>query len=402
MSVRYRNIFPQSQQPIYAANENVDFILNLEGEKLVPGSVSIEGRVVTFLDRTAPSYPLPYSRVYIDGYAGAHALFRDFTTEFQQLGIVENFQNYPRYVKMQTMATSFDESVGTETNNSIELKCSSARIAKGYLEGVNSGGNPYPGTGNAAEGRYLPFSIKPVIALNKTSGPLSSSSTGQIRVRVRLAPDNEVYYGEDITVNTSYDITELRMRFQTIPDDGKKQPVQMEMYHCYRTSIDSNNVNVSTFVPGLADAVHMSFINQTDENTLNRPFLVCQPLIGQPPVGYSAIGTNLYDYGIERLYYAINDTDTALVGFTLQSREEILHNGLRSFNAPLSKYEGVLRKLRNTVLARRDGYIAGIPFGGLLNFQQNKFACEIQSQCDSSNNLYAAYLYFRMSTVVQA
>jgi hypothetical protein len=146
----------------------------------------------------------------------------------------------------------------------------------------------------------------------------------------------------------------------------------------------------------------MSFINTTDENTLNRPYLACQPPIGQPPVGYSAIGTNLYDYGIERLTYAINDTDTALVGYTLISREEVLLNGLKSFNNPAVKYEGILRKLRNSTLSRRDGYLAGISFGGLLNFIQTKFACEIQSQCDNTTNQYAAYLFFRMTATLNA
>ena len=95
MSVSYRSIFPVSQQTTYVANENVDFVLNLEGEKLVPGTVVLEGKVKTWLSRSGATYVDPTSRVYYDGHAGAHAYFRDITTEFQMLGIVENFQNYP-------------------------------------------------------------------------------------------------------------------------------------------------------------------------------------------------------------------------------------------------------------------------------------------------------------------
>jgi|LakMenE01Jun11ns_1017448.scaffolds.fasta_scaffold9958374_2 hypothetical protein len=402
MSIRYRSIFPQSQQSTYQGNSTVDFYLSFEGEKLDPGSITIEGRSVAYLDRTGPTYPSGYTRMYNDPVCGAHQFFDNFLTEFAQIGLQETINNYPRLVKMTRLASKYDESVGTETDTAIEGSCASQRITKGLLEGVNGDTTAYPTATGAAIGRYVPFSIRPQIAVNKTTGPLSAAVTGTILIRLQLAPDNRVFNGEDVTANTSYDIADLRLRYRTLPDDGVRQPISMEMYHCYRTLLDSNNANLSTFVPGLCDSVHMSFINTTDENTLNRPYLACQPPIGQPPVGYSAIGTNLYDYGIERLTYAINDTDTALVGYTLISREEVLLNGLKSFNNPAVKYEGILRKLRNSTLSRRDGYLAGISFGGLLNFIQTKFACEIQSQCDNTTNQYAAYLFFRMTATLNA
>ncbi len=391
MANQYRSIFPVSQQSTYRQNENLDFVLNLEGEKLIPGSVVLEGKWATWANRGAVTRVQGHERIYYDALTGAHALCRDLTTEFQNLGIVENFQNYPRYVKMHACSTMYDESVGTETANSVEGRVHTARQAKGMVEGQN------------ASEYAIPFSVKLLNVLNKATGPLSSSATGQMRLRLRLAPDSEVYYGEDYAAGqTSYDLTEVRLRYQTIPDDGKPQPVQLEMYHSYRAVLDSNNVNVSTFVPGLSDSVHMSFIKQSDENTQGNNYLACQPPIGEPPLGYSDIGTSLEDYGIERLYYAINDTDTALVGFTMESREEIVANGLRSFKAPAGKYDAILRKLRNPVISRRDGYVAGIPFGGLLDFSKNKFATEIQTKCDSNNQLYACYLFFRMLFEVNA
>jgi len=398
MSIRYRNIFPQSQQSTYQGNQTVDFILAFEGEKLDTNSITLEGRSVAYLDRSGPTYSAGYTRLYMDPIAGAHQFFDNFQVEFQNLGLVENINNYPRLVKMTYLATKYDESLGTETDTAVEGVSPSQRITKGMMEGVNGDTTPYPTATSAQLGRYVPFSIRPQISVNKTTGPLASAVTGNILIRVTLAPDSRVFNGEDVLIGSSYDLVDLRLRYRTLPDDGTRQPVSMEMYHCYRTLLDSNNVNVSTFVPGLCDAVHMSFINVNDENTLNRPFLACQPPPGQPPVGYSAIGTNLYDYGIERLTYAVNDTDTALIGYTLLSREEVELNALRSFQSPTNKYEAILRRLRNSTFSRRDGYMAGVSFGGLLNFIANKFACEIQSQCDTTQTgLYAAYLFFRMT-----
>jgi hypothetical protein len=221
-------------------------------------------------------------------------------------------------------------------------------------------------------------------------------------MRLRLAPVAEFLYGEDFASSWTYQISDLRLRYQTIPDDNKKQPVQMEVYHNYRTLLDSNNTNVSTFVPGLAMAVQMSFIRQSDENDPTQNYLTCQPPPGQPPIGASDLGTTHSDYGIERLYFAINDTDTALVGYTLESREEVLLNGLRAFGGNLMKYGALLRRMQNPATKRADGYIAGIPFGGLLDFSRNKFACQIETQCDSSANLYGAYFFFPMVMTMQA
>ena len=388
MSLKYRSIFPLSQQPGYFPNDNLDFVLNLDGEKLLPGTVTLEGSLeVTEVGTNA--HVGPTDKVYYDPLVGAHALLRDITTEFQMLGIVENFQNYPRLVKMKRLALTFDESLGTETSNCLELCVQNEKQAMGMLQGQND------------VDFTLPFSLKLLNVLNATSAPIASSSIGMVRMRLRLAPVAEFLYGEDFNNDWTYKITDLRLRYQTIPDDGKKQPVQMEVYHNYRTLLDTTNVNVSTFVPGQAMAVQASFIRQSDENDPNQNYLVCQPPPGKPPLTASDDEEH-FDYGIERYYLAINDTDTALVGFTLQSREEILLNALRAFGGNLMKYGALLRRMKNPAFKRADGYLAGIPFGGLLDFSRNKFAAQIETQCNSSDELFGAYFFFPMVTTVQA
>ena len=388
MSVRYRSIYPLSQRATYEADSNIDFVLSLEGEKLLPGSVVLEGEVAVY-----PTAGVAYAGqdIRFDPRVGWHCLARDWTTEFQSVGVIESFQNYPRWVKMSTVATQFDDSLASESVLSCEGRAPTEGVARGHLYG-RSLADP-----------YVPFSIVPQIVVNKASAPLSSQATGQIRLRVRLAPVSEAFYGAGMTSAVSYAIKNLKLRFQTIPDDGKLAPVQLEVHTVYRSNCDSNNQNISTFVPTLCSAVQMSFIKQSDEGTLSENYLQLSPLPGIAPVG--AVGSNpnaSESYGIERLMYAINDSDSgAVVDFTFESREEIVRNGLRAFDAKMAKYGALIRHF-NTPGAN-DCYIAGVPFGNLINFQSNKFAVEIQSQCSNTTAAaFVAYLYFTGLISMQA
>lgn len=383
MSVRYRSIFPLSQRSTYEADSNVDFVLSLDNEKLLPGSVTLEGEVAVY-SNLASGTQYAGEDIRIDPRAGWHCVCRDWTTEFQNVGVIESFVNYPRWVKMNTVATQFDDSLASESALAVEGRAPTEGVARGLL------------WGRSLSDPFVPFSIVPQIVVNKATGPISSQASGQIRLRLRLAPNTEALYGEDMTYDVGYSIKNLKLRYQTIPDDGKLAPVQMEVHTTYRSNCDSNNQNISTFVPTLCNAVQMSFINQTSEGTLKKNYLQLAPLPGIAPIGALGNTTPLASdsYGIERLYYAINDTEAgALVDFTLESREEIVRNALRAFDGKMSKYNALIRHWNTP--GNNDCYIAGMPFGNLIDFSKNKFAIEVQSQCSSTTaGAYVAYIYF--------
>ena len=392
MTTQYANIFPLSQKSEYYSQENIDFLLNLDGVKLLAGSVVIEGEVAVFPDRSVPGTPYAGQNIMFDAQSGFHGLFRDLTTELQNLGVIENFQNYARYAKMATVALTHDESLAVESVNAVEGKLQNAEQVRGLLLGRSSSDN------------YVPFSVKPLFCLNKASAPLSGAAVGQVRVRVRLAPDDEFLYGSAFSLGTTgYIIKNLRMRYVTVPDDGKKTQVQMEVYQTFRSAVDSNNQNVSTFIPGLCDAVHISFIPQVTEGTPTKNYLQLAVLPGQPPLGASGTYTGNH-YGVERLYYSVNDTDTAVVGFTLESREEIVYNALRSFNSSADKHCSLIRKYNQEDAS--DSYLVGIPFGGLIDFSRVKFSMELQSQCSndasSTTGVHICYIYARCMSTVEA
>jgi hypothetical protein len=390
MSVNYRQVLPMSQREKYLSSENVDFTITIDSEKLLPGSVVIEGLVTVFSDMPTAATPLVNQEVYYDPLAGFHSLFRDFTTEFTTVGVIETFQNYPRQVKMQAVATEYDDSLPAESRLSLEGRCSNIRHTKAYINGTNLA------AGALAANFSVPFSVKPMICINKASSPLSNTATGLIKIRARLAPDNEFLFGEGFTPAFGYQITQLQLRYQTIPDDGKLVPCQMEVYHVYRASLESNNQNISTFVPSLCSSVHISFIPQEEEGVATKNYLRCAVPRGKAPFGASS-QDQMNEYGLERVIYSVNDVDSAIVGFTMQSREEICTNGLTSFNKPAVKYSELIRHFREP---NSDRYIAGLNFGGLIDFSSSKFSCELQSQ--SQGQTMIIYVFFRCSATMQA
>lgn len=385
MSVRYRSIYPLSQKAEYISNNPLDFVLNLDNEKLLNGTVTAVGEFIAYATGTTP---VNGEAIYYDPKTGFHALFRDISTIFRNTGDEESLQNYPRLVKMQSLATIPEESYGTETNNAVEGRAPTRAIVQGYMKG------------QSATNKYLPFSVKLETLVNRASAPLSSAATGQIAIRIRLAPNAEFFFGTGYdSANTTYAIKNLKLNYQTIPDDGTRVPVTLNYYHSDRAILDSNNQNISSFVPGTCDTVHISFINEALEQTSTANYLMCAPPPGKPPLGFSDSDVTPDSYGLERVYYAVNDTDTALVGYTMESREEILTNGLRSFDPSLKNYSTLIRLMRDE--AYPDGYLAGINFGTGLNFSNQKFAAEMQSQC-TNVDIYAAYLFFSLNKTIMA
>lgn len=385
MSSPYRSIYPVSQLSTYSPNTNVDFILNLEDEKLISGNVHLTGEIAVY--QTGTTAVANGIDVQYDGYVGFHGILRDIQTEFRSLGVIESFQNYPRYVKMKALATIGTDAIGMESNTSVEGRLPAPDQTRTLVRGQDVG----------AQSSYIPFSITLDNVLNNASGPISSTASGQIRIRIRLAPNEEFLFGNAWdALSPNYLLRNLKLNYQTMPDDGILKPVLMTYYTTWRGVLETSNQNLSTFVPGACDSVHISFIKQTDEQTRARNYLACQPPLGVPP-GKTATEQS---YGLERLDYAVNDVDTALLGWTMEYRDEMVYNGLRSFQAPPTRYARLLDLMKRH--PDPDGYVLGIPFGTPINFSNNKFAADMQSAITSSANYTAAYFYFRMQTTVQA
>lgn len=389
----YNVAFPLAKKANYEANETVDFVISLENKKLVPNSLVICGDAAVYATKgTTPAGSTAATfnqEVLIDPDAGYHTLFRDIVSEFRQVGIAESFSYYPRYVKMKHQATVDRDSLGTETDNAIEGCAPNQVVRRGLNYGQTADA---PASGSFPNGNFMPFALKPQIAPNKCDQGIPGNQVGVLRLRVRLAPDEEVVFGQNATANSGYWLQNLQIRFETVADDNTRPPLNMEVYNINRQVIETNSANLSTFVPGLSSAVHMSFNTTANEANATENFLSCITIPGKPLApttgGTSVEATN----GADRLYYAINDSQTALVGFTMESREEMVYNYLRSWNLEPKNYAIVQRRLNS-----KEGYGLGVPFGQSLDFSSQQFSVDIDSDIGGTvePGPFAVYLYFK-------
>ena len=92
----------------------------------------IEGEVGFFQDGAGTRVT---GNVFIDPFAGAHSLFESITTETQAAGVIENPQEYPRYVRMSAEAT-MDKTDLMNSENVCALRTASESYNLRMLRGV--------------------------------------------------------------------------------------------------------------------------------------------------------------------------------------------------------------------------------------------------------------------------
>jgi hypothetical protein len=299
---------------------------------------------------------------------------------------------------MKRLATLGNDGLGTQTDTGVEGTCPNVTIAHGMLAGRSAGDG------------FTPVSLLLDTVMNNASAPFSNKAVGQINIRLVLASDDAVLWGTDFVAgSTGYVIKNVHLRYQWLPDDGKVAPISVREIVTYTTTLDSNTQNISTSVSGLCSSVAVSFLSQDDANSYSQNKLKCPPPPGIPPKGArtgaasSAVDTG--HYGVEKVYYALNDTETALVGFVIESREEILKNALEVFNNGLDNeslgviYSSLIRRMNNDF--NSDGYLAGIPFAGLVDLSVNRFGCELETEC-SNTDKWNSYFFFNSIKQISA
>lgn len=377
MAINHALVRPLDGKILHSNNEPLQFVISCEGQSILPGSVAING-IAAIMD-AANSQPATTDELIIDPSTGPHSFFRDITCSTIGTGVLETFTDYPRFVGAKTDATMLNDSLGTETHNAVEGKNGGKRIQQGWCKGSAD----YTNGG-------MPFNIKPDICINKTDNPLRGNQVGMITVGINLAPSDEGLFGQQNVAASNFTLSNLQLTYDWVPDDGERPPVSMEVYEVQRSVISSNIANISVMVSKPTDAVHMSFLPSADLLDIKNNFNRRAAFPGVPPNS----GSTDPNYGAEQLLYAINDVDNAINEFTLDTRESILWNYLRSFNLDASRWGVVASRYMSGV---SESYGIGIAFGGFVDFSRQNFAADIRSQIDSPHQVW---LYFRCNATI--
>ena len=390
MSHLYRSVFPLTQQSAYKQNQTNKFVLSTEGQSILPGSVRITGNCSI----TQGGAPIVAQQVFYDPLVGYHGLFAKIESGTRAQSTVETLTYYPRLVKTKASGRSYAVSLAVDTFNSIEGRAGSLQQVQGLIQGLGTSDEASVADPN------IPFSIVPDIWINKLDSALPGSRIGnEVIIQFTMSPIQQFLFGADVNGTTSYSVSNLKVQWEAIPElpNGNKNPINYEKYVDDRQLMNSGVTSINVVAPGvMVDSVHMTFINNNSEFDLSQNFLQCSAPPGQAPyVPVGVTSETMYNYGLERIIWSINNSDTSVSGFVQDNREEILWNGLRSLNLEPLAWSS---DLENPFAP--DRYLVGIPFGGLQDLMSKRFAVQLYSKCDSTVNTFVCYMFFRATGAI--
>jgi hypothetical protein len=398
MSHLYRSVFPLTQQLYYTQNQTNKFVLSTEGQSILPGSVRITGKCSIQQGVAVPPATIGVitnQQIYYDPLVGYHGLFAKIESGTRAQSTVETLTYYPRLVKTKAAGRSYNVSLGVDSFNSIEGRAVSTKQVQGLIQGLGT-------TDDASVAdTFIPFSIVPDIWLNKLDSALPGSRIGnEVIIQFTMSPNQQFLYGAGVDATATYQVSDLKVQWEAIPEtpNGNKNPINYEKYVDDRQLMNSGVTSINVVAPGvLVDSVHMSFIDSALEFTTTSNFLQCAAPPGKAPfvpVGPQVGSNTMRDYGLERIIWSINNSDTSVSGFVQDNREEILWNGLRSLNLEPTAWDS---QLENPYMP--DLYLAGIPFGGLQDLMSKRFAVQLYSQCTNAT-VFVCYMFFRATGAI--
>ena len=350
----------------------IDFSIDAPGRKLLKNSLRIEGEVQVFatgatrLDRT--------HEIKIDNHIGAHAFFESCVVSMpQSRGVIQNAQNYPRYVNQIATASNnkndyFRSDLQAELRGALEAN---GQVNLQQVASDNITGNQDP--------QDPSWSIKPLICLNNsTGGNYSFNDNGHIRLSFNVAKNHDALHGPDKANDSKFILKNVVVRYMTVPEDGKKEKIVMNSYSMVKNSITSNSANVSVRVPSNAvGGVSINFLEQSSENDIFK----------------NSYELNNYPR-FQELAYGFSDSTSQYISYTITDLGDAIHKGVESL-----KRGGATEANMATYHANK-GYILGLDFNGdYIDLSNNKFSLNLKS---NSSNLpaFLIHLYFHTLLVI--
>lgn len=368
-AINYHSVIPTNLKTAYTEYDNIDFDLAFEGRSLNCGSVCIEGEL-SVLEGAAT---IGSRQIFLDHLVGAHSFFENVSVAIRSGSqLVENINEYPRYVKMVNAAT-LDQGDLCNSDHVCELKAPFDAMTTNIMRGE------VPATQSTIANNELKcdpdFSCRPLMSLNSTDAQLSYRASGDIRVSVNLARNAAVFFGYDADSSTNYSLKNLRCTFTSSPDDGSPLvPVGMKVKQYVKQSIQSNFANIQARVGAVCTGMTASFQVQADETTVN----VNNLNLNKIP-------------NLTQTQYMFNDSTNTLVSYIIKDNVEVIERALSSM-----KLTGK-NSLNPSSLANNNGFLMGLDFDDAIDLSSQTFSLQINSDISSGIPMIA-HMYFHSAT----
>jgi len=339
----------------YSEFQNLDFVVQISGRKLLKNSMRLVGDVVINVDGAGAAMA-DTTEMFVDNRVGHHSWFESFTCESSQ-GILEHLNEYPRYCALATSAThSRNDFISALANAEGKNPC--ALAGRLVIQPVKSFNDTTAG-GITTFNTDASFAIQPKILFNRMlgAGDWSFDRMGYVRISTVLARSAKAMYGSAMVAATRYTLKNVRLEYQTIPDDGKSAPMLAHSYVNIKSTINSTHHNLSAKVPAAAcNGVVVSYLEQSKENSLTANTLQLEQL-PQP----------------QELQYLFNNSMQKYLTYNMTDRREMVARGLDALS------NGGHQRVNGDSLAANDGYLTGLSFDEYISLESQRFNIQTRS-----------------------
>lgn len=283
---------PSNIKPIYSEYDQVDFTIKpSRGRSIQANSFRLSGNLLVLKSTTAsPSVAAPVTpddMVFMNPFVGAHGIVKNISSIANDR-ILENISFYPRWVGMKTQAQASLEELTSSSYHAPELKGLQNNVLLGAPTDITG----------------VPFSLKPLIALNRSSADIGQSKFQQLKVLMTLGSALEAFYcskpkpsnaDPNYILALTFQLQNLQLSWVEVPEIPIPRIVFRTVYLTTQTVV-SLNTNLYVTSPTVYDAVSCSFIRQSDRNQIYRDDNMCE-----------------YIRSIQRLEFTVDGLDAPLV-----------------------------------------------------------------------------------------
>lgn len=363
--LKYHVVIPENKKDTYGEYETIDLKLSGMGRKLVGGSLRLLGEI------TVGGNEALAKNICYDGFSGLHTIIDNIKTSFANVGQVENLDHYARFVSAKSKASL----TKNDLFNSMyvcEGRVPDNVLSRKLLKGV-VGYDAVTATSVVALDN-LDFSVKLDFCLNNMIGDelVSFAKTGDILISLQTARNVAALFGDtDIGGDCVYYLSNLRLSYMSVPDDGKAVKYNMRVVSSLKQSIQSSFANISSKVPIVADSFFMTFIRQDHENNTLYNSSQCEKLPA-----------------FQRLEVTYNDNLSQQFTYQIDNEEEVLTNYIKAVQKVSGDNNADL-----SVLASNDSYGIGIQFGSYVDLSKTKIGVNLETGIQSLNP-FSAYMHF--------
>jgi len=350
----------------YQQFNNIDWNVNISGRKLLRNSMRITADIVYHSD--GATILEAADDIKINNKVGHHSYFNSFQVGTNK-GQIEVLDNYPRYINMVTSATHgandfFTSLASAEGKSYME---NSGKVVIQQTTSANSTAKQ-----NIRSG--VSFSIQPQIAFNRMlSGNWSFDRQGFISISCILAKNSHALYGGDMVTGTNYKLSNVRLEYQTIPDDGKLEKILASSYVLVPSVVNSTVHNLSARVAANASSgVAVSYLLQSKDNAMKEDAYHLDVL----PLA-------------DELQYLFNSSMQKYLTYGITNRNEMVSLGIEALKS------GHHNSCKGDNLSSNKGYITGLPFSETIDLSNQRFTIQTTTSNNQINvSPYNQYCYF--------